>query len=368
MRKAFLSVFLVAALVACPSSCDNETTTGPTAPPTTPPPTEPEPEPTFFDRPELTWPFTWHMARTFTLFSGARIGSEFQQPVTVNTGEFEDLLDLFQQYQHAWPGLIPTARVCAEVQSWPTDKPWLPRGVSAKPFDQTAPAYKELEDFLEAAVRIPRAQVLVVAVCNLKEDGTSLANVKKWTRNVCELAARYPNTAVEVVNEAKHPNSSLEPHVNALISECRSGAGRSEFATSMQVGSDFNVNANHLRQILGGTFRFPYAADFYSYHAWRNPDPTKEEHRHFVRWGLPNVTVFSEQTCFDDEFGLGAARRNGKPTGNCTDDPEQIEDLMRGTEKAGGVANFHTTWGLGWPNVAIGWILDFRNWEVRHGR
>lgn len=366
--KKFLSVlFLTATLVACPNGCDNETTTGPTTPNPPPPIEEPEPEPTFLDRPVLNWPFTWHMSRTFTLFSGARVGSDLPQPVTAHTGELEDLDELFRTYQAAWPGLIPTARVCAEVQSWPTDKPWLPRGVSAKPFDHTAPAYKELKNFLDGAVRIPRAQVLVVAVCNLKEDGTSLPNVKKWVRNVCELAARYPNTAVEVVNEARHPNSSLRPHVNALMSECRAGAGKSEFV-SMQVGSDSGVNPRHVQIIKGGGSPYEFTgADFYSYHAWRNPDPTKEDHRHFVRWGLPRVTVFSEQTCFDDEFGLGAARRNGQPTGNCTDDPEQIEDLMRGTEKAGGVANFHTTWGLGWPNIGIGWILDFRNWEVRHG-
>ncbi len=328
-------------------------------------PKEDPPELTFMDRPKLNTNFDWFMGRTFTLFAGARIGSKLPQPVTTDTGEYEDLETLFQTFQAAWPGLKPIARTCGELETWPLDVPWLPRGVSAKPYDKTAPAYKELKNFLEAAIRIPRAQVLVVPICNLKENGTSLANVRKWVKTVCELASQYPNTAIEVVNEAKHPNSSLEPHVSRLIADCRGASVR-----QMEIGSDANVNARHLQIIKGGGSPYEYSgSDFYSYHMWRNPDPTKEELRAFVRWGLPRVTVFSEQTCFDDQFGLGSKMdSNGNHKGNCTDSTDQIEDLMRGTEKAGGVANFHTTWGLGWPNIPIGWILDFRNWEVRHGR
>ncbi len=366
--RAFTIIIAIAILGACEfESCSSPSAPSPPIPAPTPEPKDDFPEPTFMDRKGRDWQFNWFMARTFTLFSGARIGSTLAQPVTTDTGEYEDLETLFQTYQAAWPGLVPTARVCAELRSWPIDRPWLPRGVEAKPFDKTAPAFQELKQFLEAANRIPRAQVLVVAVCNLKEDGTSLANVRKWVRNVCELSAQYSNTAVEVVNEAKHPNSSLERHVNTLISDCR---GAAIDRLDMQIGSDSNVNQRHVQIIKSGGSPYEHSgADFYSYHAWRNPDPTKEEHRQFVRWGFPLVTVFSEQTCFDGMFGLGAERdKHGNPKGNCTDDTEQIIDLMRGTEKAGAVANFHTAWGLGWPNVPIGWILDFRNWEVRHGR
>lgn len=354
MQSMMSRILLVMALAL--TACDNESATSPT-PPVVNPPIDDSPEPTFMDRPKLDWQFDWHMARTFTLFSGARIGSTLPQPVTMDTGEFEDLLELFQIYQTAWPGLVPTARTCAELETWPLDKPWLPRGVSAKPYNRTAPAYIELKNFLEAASRIPRAQVLVVPICNLKENGTTIANVRKWVKTVCELAGQYSNTAIEVVNEAKHPNSSLEPHVNRLIADCKSVGGRN-------VGSDSNIHHATTEPYYAYS-----GADFFSYHGWRNPDPTKEEMRDIVRWGLPMVTVFSEQTCFDDQFGLGANRDQfGQPKGNCTDSTDQIEDLMRHTEKAGAVANFHTTWGLGWPNIPIGWILDFRNWEVRHGR
>ena len=301
------------------------------------------PEPEF---PRLHTRFDWNLARGFTLFAGTR-ANEAQ------------IREVYQAFSDKWPHLRLVARVCAEVQSWPGDRPWLPTGVTAKPFNATAPAYKELKNFLDVAVTIPRAHVLVVPVCNLKEDGTTQDNIEKWVRATCKLTASYPNTAVEVINEAQHPRSSFRdnnPSVHRMLRACRAAArngGREE----MQIGTDSNVHHGNTE------YRYRRSlVDYYSYHPWRNPDPTKEELREIVREndGIGR-TVFSETTALDVE---NYAEGNGLVTTSI----EQIMDYARGVEKSGAVFVYHNVWGLGWPVVPIGDIIERGDWEIRHGR
>lgn len=339
MRK--LSVLILAVIL---SAC-----AGTTPPPPTPPP--PPPPPPVDPHPPLNTKFNWQLARGFSLFAGARANED-------------DIRNLYDTFREKWPHLRLTARVCGELQSWPTDVAWLPRGVSAKPFDETAPAYKELKHFLDVAVTIPDAQVLVVPICNLKEDGTSPANRLKWVTNVCRLIgstregtldkAAYPNVAIEIANEYIHPNSTISTaEMRQLIRACRVETGR-----AAQIGTDTNINERRREYDP----ELADEVDFYSYHPWRNPDPTQQDLRGIVRDWIGR-TVFSETTAYADS-------RWGRLGGCCTDDKQQIDDYARHAEKAGGVFFYHMVWGLCWPedNCPIGYILPRGDWEIRHGR
>ena len=306
--------------------------------------------------PPLNTQFDWKLTRGFSLFAGAR----------AIESQIRNLYDVFRV---KWPHLRLTPRVCGEVQSWPyvsdEETPgvprWLPRGVSAKPFDDTSPAYQELKHFLDVAVTIPDAQVLVVPICNLKGDGTSPANRLKWVRNVCRLVGSertdgkrsYPNVAIEIVNEYIHPGSNMTTdEMKLLIRACRIETPAS------QIGTDTNINKirrEYEPELVG-------LVDFFSYHPWRNPDPTQQDLRAIVREWIGG-TVFSETTAY-------AHPRWGRLGGCCTGDKEQIDDYARHAEKAGGVFFYHMVWGLCWPEkqCPIGYILPRGDWEIRHGR
>jgi len=323
---------LVFGLMIILIACEKDFLVSPTPVPSGIPDVE-EPAPPLY--PRIDHPFSWELARGFTLFAGAR-ASETQ------------IREIFSAFRAKWPNLLLTARVCAEVQSWP-DTLYLPRGAEARPnFDKTSAAYNELKHFLDVAATIHGTQVLVVAICNLKEDGTSWENMRKWTQNVCHLTSQYANTAVEVVNEARHPNSSLkrgESRVNELMSECHNASER-----YMEVGSDSKAPYRYDQGI----------ATFLSYHPQRNPDPTKVELRNIVRERI-GATVFSETTSLDIE-------RYSPDYRGATTSIRQIEDYARHAEKAGGVFVYHTTWLLGWPELPIGYILNRGDWPIRHGR
>jgi hypothetical protein len=330
----FAAVFAALLVIYCDSNYTSPTDLPPNPPIVDQIPVTPTPPP----RARLNTQFDWTLARGFTLFAGTR----------ADEGQ---IVDLFFEFEREWPHLRKTARVCAEVQSW-GGRAWLPRGVSAKPFDNTAPAFKELKNFLDVAVTIPDAQVLVVANCTTKEDGTSFNDMLKWTRHVCELTSRYPNTAVEVVNEAHHPNSSLRDtprRVTELMRNCQQVATR-----FMEVGSDTNINQRRTQYEYNRA-----VATYLSYHPWRNPDPDQAELRAIVRDCI-GCTVFSETTGLDVEHHTSG--------GLVTEDVEQIIDYARHAEKAGGVFVYHTVWGLGWPVLPTGYIIPRGDWEIRHGR
>jgi len=282
--------------------------------------------------------FDFHMSRTFTLFSGAR-ASDFE------------IRELFSTISGEWTGLRPTARVCAEVEYWPGNPVWLPTGVTAYPYDDSSPAIEELKNFLTVVDTIPQAQVLVVGICTLKEGpGSNFGDNRKWIQTVCELSSGFSNVAVEVVNEARHPNSIYrrdESEVGNLMELCKDEG-------VLNVGSDANINPDRRRY-----FYSRRKATFLSYHMWRNPDPTEEDYWNLVQ-ARRGATVISEMTCFDDVEGLGAQR------GNCTDDWDQILNGLKFAEKAGAVSNFHSLWGLGWPDYPIGEIPPRGNWPIRH--
>ena len=324
-------LFLVVMMAACSRP-----------PPIVPPPPPVEPDP----HPRLNTKFSWHLARGFSLFAGTRATAPA-------------IRGLYGRFRMEWPNLRLTARVCAELQSWPyitpgqtPDEPrWLPRGVTARPFNRKAPAYKQLKEFLDVAVTIPDAQVLVVAICNLKEDGTKPEKRLQWVRNICELVGSYPNTAIEIANEYIHPNSSIDvPEMKKLIRACITRAPKT------QVGTDTNIN--RIRRAYDPDLA--PLVDFFSYHPWRNPDPTKEELRRIVGDRI-GASVFSETTAFADP-------KWGNLGGCCTRDKGQVIDHARNVEKAGGVHFYHMVWGLCWPNCSVGYIIPRGDWPIRHGK
>lgn len=306
-------------LVACPmDDCDSPAAPTPEPPPTTATTTIPA------KPPRVDQEFAFEGNIGFSLFAGAR-------------AEESEIRQVFSIAQSRMGG-APFARVCGELQAWPNERPWLPRGVTARPFDSTAPAYKELENFLAITATIEGAQVLLVPICNLKEDGTSPQNRKKWVRSICALASTYENVAIEVVNEWKHPRSSItEREIINLIEACRAEAPHT------LIGTDDNFTPDNI------TYNRAIRAhvDFISAHPYRNPDPTRREIRRMVAKNGP--IVLSETTCYDGEH-----RKDG---GLVTQDRNQILRYMNNcTPDEECVFTFHSLWGLGWPEMEIEWF------------
>lgn len=319
-KVSWASIWILCLLfVACPTdNCDSP------AGPTKPTPTTTTTVSITVKPPRVDQEFVFDGNVGFSLFAGAR-------------AEENEIRQVFSVAQ-ARMGGAPFARVCGELQSWPNERPWLPRGVSARPFDETAPAYKELAHFLEVAATIQGAQVLLVPICNLKEDGTSPANREKWVRSVCALAAEYKNVAIEVSNEWKHPRSSItEREIIDLINACRAEAPYTLIGTDDNFTRD---NITYNRRILSHV-------DYVSAHPYRNPDPTRREIRRMVAKNGP--IVLSETTCYD-----GQRRKDG---GLVTQDRNQILRYMNNcTSDEECVFTFHSLWGLGWPEMEIEWF------------
>lgn len=270
-------------------------------------------------------PFSFDGNIGFSLFAGAR-ASDTQ------------IAEVFR-YAQSRLGGRPFARVCGELQSWPSDRPWLPRGSSAVPFDDTAPAYQELKNFLDVAATIPRAQVLLVPICNLKEDGTGPADREKWVRTVARLASGYANVALEVVNEYRHPNSDITS--SEMVALLR--AAKAECMACL-VGTDSSFNPNRTR--YDSALR-PYV-DYFSAHPWRNPDPTRAEIRRMVSEN-GGFLVLSETTAYD---GMGLSS-----SGLVTQSQDQIVAYLRNCQAVPGcIFTYHSLWGLGWPEMPLGWI------------
>lgn len=300
--------------------CDGQIATGPTPPPpnttTTSAPEAP---------PRVDEPFEFLGNIGFSLFAGAR-------------AEPTDIIAVFHNAQSRLGGR-PFARVCGELQSWPSDRPWLPRGSSAVPFNDSAPAAVEVKRFLDTTATIRGAQVLLVPICNLKEDGTSPANRERWVRTMARLAAQYQNVALEVVNEWKHPNSTItEQEVINLIRAAKAECPR------CLVGTDDNF---HPRRI---TYNRAIRAhvDYPSAHPWRNPDPTARQIRDMVD-ANGGFLVLSETTAYDgDNLASG---------GLVTQDRNQIIRYMQNCQAVSGcVFVYHSLWGLGWPEMPLGWF------------
>lgn len=301
-------------------ACNRDLTLPPTGPSPTPSTTTvPPPPPPRVDR-----PFEWN--RGILLFAGAR-------------AEEDQIRNLFS-YLHTRG--IYTAEVCAEVQSWPHGvNGYLPRGVSAKPFDETAPAYRELQNFLNVAATIPNAQVLVVGICNLKEDGTSPQNRLKWTRTIADLLHDYDNVAMKIANEWQHPNSNMtESEVVNLLVEARD-------RFSGPLTTDDNVHPGNIR--YNARIR-PYV-DIADFHPWRNPEPTNRELDRIVQAnGYP--IVFSETVAYNSlRIPLDQSC-----SGLRTCDKNQIISFRDRTEARGIFWYYHCIECLCWPECDITWI------------
>lgn len=349
MRLQLLVIAAVVVLAACQGK--------PPPPPPPPPPTTTTTTTIPVDPfPPRTAPFTWILARGSSWFSGT-------------SATPSQIVAQFDELKAEWTNLWPTVRTCAERARWPTGHSYLFKGPAVAPYDESSPAYLELERFLKVAASIPHAQVLLVPICTLKEGSmlesaqrTALATAQgwtgadsrsftvedgwydveiqndhafdineKWVRTVCKLAARHENVAIEVINEWRHPNSIYaklglrQDQVIRMIKACR------EEAPNTQIGTDSNTNKTRTRydpDIL------PFV-DFLSFHPWRNPDPDEDEIRAMVRQRI-GKTALSETTCFDFDSRKVGAR------GNCTGDYEQILRYQRDTERKGGVFVYHT--------------------------
>lgn len=324
-------------LVLCLSGCDNPINTGPPTTPTPPTTTSITP-----GLPRVDVPFDFNAGVGFTLFAGARAHE----------------MDIRMEFSRAQLrlGVGSWARVCAEVQSWPGgDRPWLPRGVSAAPYDESAPAYLELKNFLDVAATIHGAQVLVIAICNLKEDGTSPANREKWVGAVARLANGYQNTAIEVVNEFVHQNSDIsEAEMMALIRTTRRNFDG-------MIGTDDGVRRGNMR--YNGALRG--LVDFVSFHPCRtdtNPggldcdwrggslDPAPADLREMYEKN--GEFVLSETVGFDDF---------NRPGGCCTDDRNRIIEYMNDCKAIDGCTFlYHCVGNLGWPETRCSWYPEAR--------
>jgi len=347
MRVA-VAALLLAGFIACGD------TPPPEPPPTTTIPTPP-PGPTI--PPRHTRPFTWNLARGFSLFSGA-------------SATDEEVVQVFTAFKTEWTNLWPTARMCGERMRWPDRHEYLYKGPTAAPYDATSPAFVEVKHFLDWAASVPHAQVLLVPICTLKEDW-SMANIEngeayrvneKWVRTMCRLASDYENVAIEVINEWKHPNSiytmngtrDRQDQVIRMIRACREEAPRT------QIGTDSNVNQRNKRYDP----TIEPVVDYLSFHPWRNPDPDEDEMREMVRQRI-GAAVFSETTCYDQKDN----RPN--PTGNCTGIQDQILVYQRDAERKGAVYTYHPKYlGLCWPRAdckQIGWVTPRGDHPIKHG-
>ena len=349
MKKLIVTLLLLA-------SCNGGSPPPPPPPDTTTTIVEPPYLP-----PRIEFPFTWHLARGFSLFSGT-------------SAEGPEIIELFDEVHAEWTNLWPTARVCAERERWPDNHEYLFKGPPAAPYDQTSEAFKDTKRFLDWAAGALHAQVLLVPVCTLKEDwsredlqsGLAFDVNEKWVRHICRLASNYENVAIEVINEWRHPRSiyteygetNRQDQVIRMIRACRE---ETQSGHAVQIGTDTNVNRN--RMDYDG--ELAQWVDFKSFHPWRNPDPDEDEMRIMVRQCI-GCAVFSETTCWD-KFDTRA-----NPTGNCTGKKDQILAYQRDAERKGGVFFYHTKYlGLCWPRSdcsEAAWITPRGDHPIRHGR
>jgi hypothetical protein len=238
---------------------------------------------------------------------------------------------------------------------------WLPKGVSAAPFNDKAPAYIQLKKFLDVTSTISCAQVLVVPICTLKEDGTKPSNREKWVRAVAKLANEYEHTALEVVNEWRHPTSSItEGEMADLL-----GAARAVF--NGWIGTDDSARPGDLiyNPRLRGLVDDP------SFHPWRNPNPKHADIQQLINKN-GGFAVLSETTAYNGGFSLlgpaglkstyssGFTKLGGGGLflgGCCTEYRHEIIDYMRACQAVEGcVFVYHCVGCLGFPETPIQWF------------
>ena len=323
--RALVTALLAYGLWGCAGDCANtgplapDAATGPTTtiPASTPPPPPDVPP----DPPRVDQPFDYEGVIGFSLFAGARASCSQVQGV-------------FAEAQIAL-GPRAYARVCAEVQSWPNNG-WLPRGAPAFPFGPEAQAALELRNFLECTARIQGAQVLLMGICNLKEDGTTIDDMRRWIGTVATIANDYENVAIEVVNEYRHPNSVLTINPGAVESFLRIAKRN---CPHCPVGADTGRGYSFDPVFAGLT-------DFNSAHFERQPPPTKEQITAAVAEAggqllLSETVAFNDLRTSDQDCG-------GLRTCNMRD----IEDQIRTCRSVPGCDFvYHSICGLGWPDT-----------------
>ena len=328
-----LCVVGLALLLACHDDCSSADDNTSTAP---------EPTTTMSIPPVLRvdLPFEFEAGIGFTLFAGAR-ATEIQIRMK------------FARAQASF-GMGAWARVCAEVWLWPLDddEPWLPRSVSVIPFDETAPAYVELEHFLDVTATIPGAQVLVMPICTIKSGGPSKRNRADWVAVVSALANRYAHTAIEVVNEYKAHSDISESEMKELLRIARRNFDG-------LVGTNDSVRRGKLR--YNSALR--PLVDYISFHPCRSDprpdgrecdwtgggqDPSPSDLRDILDKNGPYI--LTEITAYDDFDRPGAC---------CTEDRDQLTRYIEScTDLEGCTPLFHCVGDLGWPETECSWYPE----------
>lgn len=303
-------IVLVAILLLAYGTCDNPVGPNGPEPDTT---TIPESKP-----PIVAEPFTWDGSAGFSLFAGLVLDS--------------------QGIQAAWTQALShgrnTARVCAETEYWngSPQYPSIPRNPD------------RLDAFLDTVARIPGAQVLLMGNCTLKhgphDTAQPLGPQYEWNIKVAKIAAKYPNVALEVVNEPWRFNQVPESAVNRMIADAhRQGV--------QMVGADDSI-------CKGDRARYAYrGADFVSWHPCRivNREPWDPSQAILQEWADRNggMVVLSETVAWDDN---GDQCSNGLRT--C--DKGRIERYQRRCNRASDcVFFFHSEDGLA-ARVPMSWM------------
>jgi hypothetical protein len=232
-------------------------------------------------------------------------------------------------YRQAMNNGFNTARVCAEARSWNR------HGLPVVPMDIDA-----LDSFLDTTAHIQGAQVLLMAICNLKEDGAPVSVIRAWTEDVSRLIRKreYKHVALSPGNELWHPKSSLRNN-DALISDLVRILRR----TGQPVTIDDNAHPAKMfyRQ------DWMLLSDIPNLHPWRSPDPTRSEIRKMKELAGGRLLI-SEPTCYQD----GAIR------GGCTSSKAQIRKYACNAKREGVLWTFHGFDGL-IAQAPYGWFPDW---------
>jgi len=320
---------LAMVMVFALSNCDVDPPTRPT--PTPPPAPAPGPP-----SPPLAAQFAWDDAVGFTAFS-ATMGSE---------GEVRAL------WHRALANGFNTARVCAEVQTWGFTG-YLPDGEPAESEENI----ENLRRWLKVTASIPGAQTLLMPVCTMKEDGTPLTNVTSWVRFVAKEAAKYPNVAIEVVNEVWKTDSSLrstEIKIQ-LLREARASCPQCPLGMDDKFNRPSDVYPRKLRRFV----------DFPSAHLWRDPpNPGPRVFRRMVQ-NNGGLLVFSETVPFGDADDRARYPSISGRNPNHIADRNRVINLLKSCYSVPGCVLFlHGFRHLGYPDGAsLPWFPKPELWR-----
>jgi hypothetical protein len=270
--------------------------------------------------------FTWNQTRGILTFGGTN----------AEPAEITSLVE--EARSRGWRGI--TFNTCAETSFWDSQgTPWA-ANATPDPFDGEE-NLEQLERYLDATASAG-VQVLLNVYCTVRDEPRSVvpdARFFRFARTVAGMAGEYNHVHLSVANEWWHRSASTESRLRApgamerAISEIRA-SGYSRDITS---DSNFFINRFGEEVIefdsIGGRLYPPTA------HPWRSPNPTKSQLRRMAQ-RYPDL-VITEPTAYSTTRGGGC----------CTADRAEIVRYMCDAEFVGIIWFYHSTDGLGWPNM-----------------